>query len=100
MLLSQFDIRYNGSWLEHHTVIVRAYVRTVNLLRKVGDVVGEPKEVLLVCAGTGLARHSNSLRLGRTTNAAQSLNAQHVLTSDAIEEDDAAIDLEVVCSLG
>ncbi len=44
----EVDVRDDRLWLEHHPVVVRAHLRSVELFREVGHVVAETEEVLLV----------------------------------------------------
>ena len=73
---------------------MRAHFLRAYLLTEIRHVVTQPKEVLLVGFGASL---DGDLQLSSAVvDREGALNCEHVFPSDAIIEDDTAIDLEVV----
>src|SRR5690606_116389 len=80
-------------------VVISAGLSRLELLDEVRHVVGQAEKVLLIGAGSYLARDRNLFGGVVVTRAAQTFDAEHVLARDAVVEYDAAVDFEVVSSL-
>ena len=94
---AQINIWQDHFWLEGDLVVVWVFGDWFDLLGHLGDVVAQPQEVLFVLVFPNLANDFKLIAV--VLDVALAFDSEQVLVGDAVDEHDAAFNLEVLCIL-